>query len=99
MDHMHKLTHTHTHTHTHSHTHTLKHTPSPRYTHTQILRNVESSANVQRHFLELLMSLGWPVEVGQHPGWTGSIYTSWTINTTANGSDHSFTGELRHRLI
>ncbi|XP_031423890.1 ral GTPase-activating protein subunit beta isoform X5 [Clupea harengus] len=59
----------------------------------EILRNVESSANVQRHFLELLMSLGWPVEVGQHPGWTGSIYTSWTINTTSNGSDHSFTDE------
>ncbi|XP_062401605.1 ral GTPase-activating protein subunit beta isoform X1 [Sardina pilchardus] len=59
----------------------------------EILRNVESSANVQRHFLELLMSLGWPVEVGQHPGWTGSVYTSWTINTTANGTDHSFTDE------
>ncbi|XP_063071228.1 ral GTPase-activating protein subunit beta isoform X8 [Engraulis encrasicolus] len=55
----------------------------------EILRNVESSANVQRHFLELLMSLGWPVEVGQHPGWTGSVYTSWTINTTPNGTEHT----------
>lgn len=52
----------------------------------EILRNVESSASVQPHFLELLLSLGWPVEVGQHPGWTGSVYTSWTINTS-NGTD------------
>lgn len=47
---------------------------------------MESCANVQPHFLELLLSLGWPVEVGQHPGWTGSVYTSWTINTS-NGTD------------
>lgn len=59
----------------------------------EILRNVESSSNVQRNFLELLMSLGWPVEVDQHPGWTGSVYTSWTINTTANGTEHSFNDE------
>ncbi|KAI4894193.1 hypothetical protein NFI96_011735 [Prochilodus magdalenae] len=52
----------------------------------EILRNVESSVNVQPQFRELLLSLGWPVEVGQHPGWTGSVYTSWTINTS-NGTD------------
>ncbi|KAK1796416.1 hypothetical protein P4O66_009468 [Electrophorus voltai] len=51
----------------------------------EILRNVESAVNVQPHFLELLLSLGWPVDVGQHPGWTGSVYTSWTINTS-NGT-------------
>uniref|UniRef100_A0A8C2BHE7 Ral GTPase-activating protein subunit beta n=1 Tax=Cyprinus carpio TaxID=7962 RepID=A0A8C2BHE7_CYPCA len=49
----------------------------------EILRNVESSANVQPHFLELLLSLGWPVEVRGHPGWTGSVFTSWTINTSS----------------
>ncbi|KAJ8359230.1 hypothetical protein SKAU_G00157550 [Synaphobranchus kaupii] len=52
----------------------------------EILRNVESSANVQHHFLEFLLSLGWPVDVGQHPGWTGSIYTSWSINA-CDGSE------------
>ncbi|XP_051568989.1 ral GTPase-activating protein subunit beta-like isoform X4 [Myxocyprinus asiaticus] len=52
----------------------------------EILRNVEFSSNVQPHFLELLLSLGWPVEVGQHPGWTGSVFTSWTINTS-NGTE------------
>ncbi|XP_059426342.1 ral GTPase-activating protein subunit beta-like isoform X2 [Carassius carassius] len=52
----------------------------------EILRNVESSANIQPHFLELLLSLGWPVEVKGHPGWTGSVFTSWTINTS-NGAE------------
>ncbi|XP_036388548.1 ral GTPase-activating protein subunit beta-like [Megalops cyprinoides] len=47
----------------------------------EILRNVDSSANVQHHFLEFLLSLGWPVEVGRHPGWTGNVDTSWSINT------------------
>ncbi|KAJ7999572.1 hypothetical protein DPEC_G00195810 [Dallia pectoralis] len=50
----------------------------------EILRNVESSSNVQHHFLEFLLSLGWPVEVGRHPGWTGSVYTSWSINDRHN---------------
>ncbi|XP_030632553.1 ral GTPase-activating protein subunit beta isoform X2 [Chanos chanos] len=52
----------------------------------EILKNVESAANVQPHFLEFLLSLGWPVEVGQHPGWTGSVYTSWTINCVCDVS-------------
>uniref|UniRef100_A0A8C7Q7M2 Ral GTPase-activating protein subunit beta n=1 Tax=Oncorhynchus mykiss TaxID=8022 RepID=A0A8C7Q7M2_ONCMY len=52
----------------------------------EILRNVESSSNVQHHFLEFLLSLGWPVEVGQHPGWTGSVYTSWSINKNNNNT-------------
>uniref|UniRef100_A0A674BGG8 Ral GTPase-activating protein subunit beta n=1 Tax=Salmo trutta TaxID=8032 RepID=A0A674BGG8_SALTR len=52
----------------------------------KILRNVESSSNVQHHFLEFLLSLGWPVEVGQHPGWTGSVYTSWSINKNNNNN-------------
>ncbi|XP_066558893.1 ral GTPase-activating protein subunit beta isoform X5 [Amia ocellicauda] len=47
----------------------------------EILRNVDSAANVQHHFLEFLLSLGWPVDVGRHPGWTGNTFTSWSINT------------------
>uniref|UniRef100_A0A4W4EZI0 Rap-GAP domain-containing protein n=1 Tax=Electrophorus electricus TaxID=8005 RepID=A0A4W4EZI0_ELEEL len=42
----------------------------------------KSSQEILRN---LLLSLGWPVDVGQHPGWTGSVYTSWTINTS-NGT-------------
>ncbi|CAB1315515.1 unnamed protein product, partial [Coregonus sp. 'balchen'] len=53
----------------------------------KILRNVESSSNVQHHFLEFLLSLGWPVEVGQHPGWTGSVYTSWSINNNNSNNN------------
>ncbi|KAM4691267.1 ral GTPase-activating protein subunit beta isoform 2-T2 [Rhinophrynus dorsalis] len=46
----------------------------------EILKNVESSGNVQPHFLEFLLSLGWPVDVGKHPGWTGHVSSSWSIN-------------------
>ncbi|XP_072259767.1 ral GTPase-activating protein subunit beta isoform X6 [Pyxicephalus adspersus] len=46
----------------------------------EVLKNVESSSNVQPHFLEFLLSLGWPVDVGKHPGWTGHVSTSWSIN-------------------
>lgn len=51
----------------------------------QILKNVESSRNVQPHFLEFLLSLGWSVDVGRHPGWTGHVSTSWSINSCDDG--------------
>ncbi|XP_032074706.1 ral GTPase-activating protein subunit beta isoform X2 [Thamnophis elegans] len=47
----------------------------------EILKNIESSRNVQPHFLEFLLSLGWSVDVGKHPGWTGHVSTSWSINS------------------
>ncbi|XP_061487702.1 ral GTPase-activating protein subunit beta isoform X2 [Rhineura floridana] len=47
----------------------------------EILKNVESSRSVQPHFLEFLLSLGWSVDVGKHPGWTGHVSTSWSINS------------------
>lgn len=53
----------------------------------QILRNVESSASVQPHFLEFLLSLGWPVDVGRHPGWTGHLDTSWSVNYCSDSND------------
>ncbi|CAH1262037.1 RALGAPB [Branchiostoma lanceolatum] len=46
---------------------------------TDILNNVEAAENVQPQFLEFLRSLGWPVEVGRHPGWTGHVSTSWKL--------------------
>jgi len=30
-------------------------------------------------YLELLASLGWPVQVATHPGWTGDVNTSWKV--------------------
>ncbi|CAL9702539.1 unnamed protein product [Knipowitschia caucasica] len=53
----------------------------------EILKNVESSASVQPHFLEFLLSLGWPVDVGHHPGWTGHLDTSWSLNSCADDND------------
>uniref|UniRef100_A0A8D0ASA5 Ral GTPase-activating protein subunit beta n=1 Tax=Sander lucioperca TaxID=283035 RepID=A0A8D0ASA5_SANLU len=53
----------------------------------EILRNVESSSSVQPHFLEFLLSLGWPVEVGRHPGWTGHLDTSWSLNSCSDSND------------
>uniref|UniRef100_A0A8C5TZB7 Ral GTPase-activating protein subunit beta n=1 Tax=Malurus cyaneus samueli TaxID=2593467 RepID=A0A8C5TZB7_9PASS len=47
----------------------------------EILKNMESSRIVQPHFLEFLLSLGWSVDVGKHPGWTGHVSTSWSINS------------------
>ncbi|ERE71750.1 ral GTPase-activating protein subunit beta-like protein [Cricetulus griseus] len=54
-------------------------------TNQEILKNVESSRNVQPHFLEFLLSLGWSVDVGRHPGWTGHVSTSWSINSCDDG--------------
>ncbi|GFS13038.1 Ral GTPase-activating protein subunit beta [Elysia marginata] len=45
----------------------------------EILSNVVSYANVQPQFVEFLHSLGWPVDVRKHAGWTGHIATSWKI--------------------
>ncbi|XP_021916328.1 ral GTPase-activating protein subunit beta isoform X3 [Zootermopsis nevadensis] len=45
----------------------------------EILSNVQSESTVSPHFLEFLLSLGWSVNVFQHPGWTGHISTSWRI--------------------
>uniref|UniRef100_A0A3Q0S5S7 Ral GTPase-activating protein subunit beta n=1 Tax=Amphilophus citrinellus TaxID=61819 RepID=A0A3Q0S5S7_AMPCI len=59
----------------------------------EILRNVESSASVQSHFLEFLLSLGWPVDVGRHPGWTGHLDTSWSVNYCSDSNDEAGTPE------
>ncbi|XP_072305681.1 ral GTPase-activating protein subunit beta isoform X6 [Eucyclogobius newberryi] len=58
-----------------------------------ILKNVESSASVQPHFLEFLLSLGWPVDVGCHPGWTGHLDTSWSLNSCLDTDDVQQTAE------
>jgi len=43
----------------------------------EILRNVVKSDHVNRVFLDFLASLGWPVNVWHHTGWTGRLSTSW----------------------
>lgn len=43
----------------------------------EILRNVQKSDSVNSAFLDFLASLGWPVNVWHHTGWTGRLSTSW----------------------
>jgi hypothetical protein len=38
-----------------------------------------SSNCVHPHFLEFLSTLGWPINVWRHPGWTGHVSTSWKV--------------------
>ena len=40
------------------------------------------ATNVDKTFLEFLRSLGWPVDVKKHAGWTGNTSTSWKIMPT-----------------
>jgi len=43
--------------------------------------------NVQPQFLEFVRSIGWPVDVLEHSGWTGSVATSWkTQSDSSEGS-------------
>jgi hypothetical protein len=36
-------------------------------------------SQVHPYFVELLSSLGWPVNVWRHAGWTGHVSTSWRV--------------------
>lgn len=53
---------------------------------TEIIDNMseENVVGLNKHFWNMLMSLGWPVDVEDHAGWTGSTSTSWRIRS---GSD------------
>ncbi|KAK9303956.1 hypothetical protein QLX08_004534 [Tetragonisca angustula] len=53
-------------------------------TSTEILSNVLHESNVSSNFLEFLNSLGWPVSVSAHAGWTGHISTSWRVTPQLN---------------
>lgn len=53
-------------------------------TSTEILSNVLHESNVSSNFLEFLNSLGWPVSVSTHAGWTGHISTSWRVTPQLN---------------
>ncbi|XP_020285892.1 ral GTPase-activating protein subunit beta isoform X2 [Pseudomyrmex gracilis] len=51
---------------------------------TEILSNVLHEENVSPNFLEFLSSLGWPVSVSAHAGWTGHVSTSWRVTAQIN---------------
>lgn len=51
---------------------------------TEIIENV-SEANVtslDKHFWNVLLNLGWPIEIDEHAGWTGFVNTSGKIQTS-----------------
>ncbi|XP_043946127.1 ral GTPase-activating protein subunit beta isoform X2 [Protopterus annectens] len=60
----------------------------------EILKNVESSRNVQPQFMEFLLTLGWSVEVGRHPGWTGHVSSSWSINCCSDTEEEEPEGSV-----
>nr|KAG5690370.1 hypothetical protein BaRGS_001292 [Batillaria attramentaria] len=56
----------------------------------EILANVTSYTNVQPQFLEFLHSLGWPVDVRKHAGWTGHVTSSWKISEPDDCEDEDY---------
>ncbi|XP_011343434.1 ral GTPase-activating protein subunit beta isoform X5 [Ooceraea biroi] len=52
----------------------------------EILSNVLHAENVSPNFLEFLSSLGWPVSISTHAGWTGHVSTSWRVTAQMNVS-------------
>ncbi|KAJ8946712.1 hypothetical protein NQ318_006970, partial [Aromia moschata] len=45
-----------------------------------IVSNVLNENTISPFFTEFIHSLGWPVEVNNHPGWTGHTTTSWKVS-------------------
>lgn len=44
-----------------------------------IVGNMLNPAVISPYFFEFIHTLGWPVEVKKHPGWTGHISSSWKV--------------------
>ncbi|XP_017012938.2 ral GTPase-activating protein subunit beta isoform X7 [Drosophila takahashii] len=50
----------------------------------QIIANMaeEQAASHDPHFASMLQTLGWPVQVADHSGWTGFAHNSWSLKGT-----------------
>ncbi|XP_022914595.2 ral GTPase-activating protein subunit beta isoform X2 [Onthophagus taurus] len=53
----------------------------------EIVNNATDLSGINPHFLEFIKSLGWPVDVDKHPGWTGHVLTSWKNIKNNNNND------------
>ncbi|KAF5302204.1 hypothetical protein FQA39_LY10243 [Lamprigera yunnana] len=53
-----------------------------------IIRNV-TDETVSSHFVECIHTLGWPVIVKKHPGWTGHLSTSWQAKSSNKEPSHA----------
>lgn len=49
----------------------------------EIIDNVsdDNVATLNKHFWNVLMNLGWPVDIEEHSGWTGFVKNSWKIHS------------------
>uniref|UniRef100_W8AXX1 Ral GTPase-activating protein subunit beta n=1 Tax=Ceratitis capitata TaxID=7213 RepID=W8AXX1_CERCA len=50
----------------------------------EIISNMsdEHVRSLDAHFGNMLLTLGWPVDLEEHSGWTGLVSTSWSLKTT-----------------
>ncbi|XP_032308196.1 ral GTPase-activating protein subunit beta isoform X13 [Drosophila ananassae] len=51
----------------------------------QIIGNLteeQHSLSLDPHFATMLQTLGWPVQVAEHSGWTGFAHNSWSLKGT-----------------
>ncbi|XP_032582731.1 ral GTPase-activating protein subunit beta isoform X12 [Drosophila sechellia] len=64
----------------------------------QIIANMgeESSASHDPHFASMLQTLGWPVQVSEHSGWTGFVHNSWSLKGTPEEQLKSTANELNY---
>lgn len=51
---------------------------------TEIIENAseENVMSLDKSFWNVLLNLGWPVDIDEHAGWTGFTNTSWKIQTS-----------------
>ncbi|XP_017055595.1 ral GTPase-activating protein subunit beta isoform X7 [Drosophila ficusphila] len=64
----------------------------------QIIGNMgeEQSASHDPHFATMLQTLGWPVQVAEHSGWTGFAHNSWSLKGTPEEPLKSTASELNY---
>ncbi|XP_058980656.1 ral GTPase-activating protein subunit beta isoform X9 [Musca domestica] len=47
----------------------------------------ENVRNLDPHFGNMLMTLGWPVDINEHSGWSGLVSTSWFLKSNSSKSE------------
>ncbi|KRG02478.1 ral GTPase-activating protein subunit beta isoform X9 [Drosophila mojavensis] len=55
----------------------------------QIIGNMADDQVYDPHFANMLQTLGWPVQVAEHSGWTGFAHNSWSLKGTSERSNVS----------
>ncbi|XP_020802561.1 ral GTPase-activating protein subunit beta isoform X5 [Drosophila serrata] len=64
----------------------------------QIIGNMaeEQSSGRDPHFASMLQTLGWPVQVAEHSGWTGFVHNSWSLKGTPEEHVNQAPNELNY---